>query len=75
MEVESEGGSVGVVVSVEVGHENLVELLLGEVGRARVHHGAAVLLEDQLVQRHLPDPGERPVEEEEEELEMVASTG
>ena len=60
VEVESEGGAVGVVVSVEVGHEDVVELLLREVGRAGVDHGAAVLLEHQLVQRHLPYPGERP---------------
>ena len=67
VEVEAERGAVGVVVAVEVGHEDLVELLLGEVGRARVHHGAAVLLEHQLVQGHLPDSGKGPIEGEEEE--------
>ena len=64
VEVESEGGAVGVVVSVEVGHEDVVELRLREVGRAGVHHGAAVLLEHQLVQRHLPYPGKRSTEKE-----------
>ena len=64
VEVESEGGAVGVVVAVEVGHEDVVELLLREVGRAGVHHGAAVLLEHQLVQRHLPYPGEGPTDKD-----------
>ena len=67
VEVESEGCAVGVVVSVEVGHEDVVELLLREVGRAGVDHGAAVLLEHQLVQRHLPYPGERPAENDDTE--------
>ena len=68
VEVESEGCAVGVVVSVEVGHEDVVELLLREVGRAGVDHGAAVLLEHQLVQRHLPYPGERPEENDDKDV-------
>jgi hypothetical protein len=62
VKVESEGGAVRAVVLVKVGHEDLVELILAEVGRATVHHGAAVLLKQQLVQGHLPDAGERPDE-------------
>ena len=58
VEVEAERRAVRVVVAVEVGHEYVVDLLLGEVGRAAVHHGAAVLLKDELVERHLPDAGE-----------------
>ncbi len=53
MEVEAQRGSVGVVVAVEVGHEHLEELLLRQVGRAAVHHGAPDLFKDELVQGHL----------------------
>jgi len=60
VEVETERRPVRVVVPVEVGHKNVQDLVLGEVGRATVHHGARVVVKHQLVQRSLPYSWKRP---------------
>ena len=37
---------------VEIGHENVVQLALGKIGRARVDVSATKFFKDQLVERY-----------------------
>lgn len=52
VEVEAKGCTIRIVMPVEVGHEHFEKLLLREVWRTAVDHGAADLLKHELIQGH-----------------------